>query len=85
MYSPPDGELGERKYEVKTSNRLFRDEEFLVPAKYTKNRSAIRIKVKHIPVDRELYPGYQYPKKSAWTELRYEVFSYIMPKFSIVK
>lgn len=81
VYSPPDGELGERKYEVKTSKRLFRDEEFLIPARLTKNRSAIRVKVKHISENRDLYPGYPYPKKSAWTELRYEVFSYIMPRF----
>jgi hypothetical protein len=85
LFSPADGELGKRKYEVKTSNRRFRDEEFLIPAQYTKKRSAIRIKVKHVPEDRELYPGHPYPKKSAWTELRYEVFSYIMPKFSMDK
>jgi hypothetical protein len=83
VHSPPDGELGERKYEIKTSNRLFRDEEFLIPARLTQNRSAIRVKVKHVPENRNLYPGYPYPKKSAWTELRYEVFSYIMPRFSL--
>mgnify|MGYP006309317547 FL=1 len=81
VYSNPEGELGKRKYEVKTSNRLFRDEEFLIPSRLTQNRSAIRVKVKHVPENRDLYPGYPYPKKSAWTELRYEVFSYVMPKF----
>lgn len=81
VFSPPDGELGKRKYEVQTSNRVFRDEEFLIPARLTRNRSAIRVKVEHIPENRDLYPGYPYPKKSAWTELRYEVFSYIMPEF----
>jgi hypothetical protein len=83
VYSSPDGELGERKYEVYTSNRRFRDEEFLIPARLTRNRSAIRIKVKHIPANYDLYPGCPYPKKSAWTELRYEVFSYVMPKFTV--
>jgi len=39
--------------------------------------------VKFVPEDRELYPGYPYPKKSAWSELRYEVFSYVMPDFQV--
>jgi hypothetical protein len=85
VYSPARGELGVRRYNVQTSNRRFRDEEFLIPSQYTKDRSAIRIKVKHVPEDRELYPGYPFPKKSAWSELRYEVFSYIMPRFSLDK
>ncbi|MEX2591574.1 MAG: DUF2961 domain-containing protein [Anditalea sp.] len=85
VYSPPEGELGERKYEVQTSNRRFRQDEFLIPADLTKGRSAIRVRVEFIPEDRELYPGYPYPKKSAWSELSYEVYSFIMPKFSIKK
>lgn len=83
VYSPADGELGERKYEVHTSNRRFRDEEFLIPSRLTKGRSAIRIRVEHIPENRELYPGQPYPKTSAWSEIRYEVMSYIMPDFSV--
>lgn len=85
VYSPPEGELGKRKYEVQTSNRRFRNDEFLIPADLTKGRSAIRVRVKFIPEDRELYPGYPYPKKSAWSEISYEAFSYIMPLFSIKK
>ncbi|WP_353126985.1 DUF2961 domain-containing protein [Parapedobacter pyrenivorans] len=83
MYSPPKGELGERVYEVMTSNRKFRDDEFLIPARLTQGRSAIRVRVKFVPEDRELYPGYPYPKKSAWSELRYEVYSYVMPNFVV--
>ena len=83
VYSPAEGEFGERKYEVMTSNRRFRDEEFLIPASLTRNRSAIRVKVKHVPEDRDLHPGHPYPKRSAWSELRYEVYSYIMPRFSL--
>lgn len=83
VYSPPDGELGERKYHVQTSNRRFKDAEFLIPARLTRNRSKIRVRVKFVPEDRELYPGYPYPKKSAWSELRYEVFSYVMPDFQV--
>lgn len=83
VYSPPDGELGKRVYQVMTSNRRFRDDEFLIPAKFTRGRSAIRVRVKFVPEDRELHPGYPYPKKSAWSELRYEVFSYVMPDFRV--
>jgi hypothetical protein len=85
VYSPPEGELGERKYEVQTSNRRFRQDEFLIPADFTQGRSAIRVKVTFVPEDRELYPAYPFPKKSAWSELNYQVFSMVMPEFSITK
>jgi hypothetical protein len=41
------------------------------------------VKVEFDPVERELYPGQPYPKKSAWSELSYEVYSYVMPDFSV--
>lgn len=82
VYSNPRGELDKRVYNVQTSNRRFRDDEFLIPANFTKGRSAIRVRIKHIPVDRELHPGQPFPKESAWSELRYEVYSYKMPAFS---
>jgi len=31
-------------------------------------------------IEKELYPGRAFPKKSAWGELRYKVYSYIMPE-----
>jgi len=42
---------------------------------------SVRIRIKHIPVERELLPGKSFPKESAWSELRYRVYSYIMPAF----
>lgn len=83
IYSPADGELGERKYQVHTSNRKFRDDEFLLPKELTQGRSSVRIRVEHIPEDRELYPGQEFPKGSAWSELAYEVYSYVKPGFSV--
>lgn len=83
VYSPADGELGKRKYHVKTSNRRFRDDEFLIPAALTRGHSAIRVRIEFFPVTRELYPEHPYPKESAWSELGYEVYSYVMPDFSI--
>jgi hypothetical protein len=85
IYSDPPGELENRLLRTKTSNRRFRDDEFMIPASLTANRSAIRIRVKFIPNDQELFPGFPFPKKSAWSELRYDVYSYILPEFSTKK
>jgi hypothetical protein len=80
MYSDPRGELERRQHTTQTSNRRFRDDEFMIPAALTKGRSAIRIKVQHIPVDQELFPGFPFPRQSAWSELKYDVYSYIVPQ-----
>jgi hypothetical protein len=77
------GELGEREYQVRTSNRQFREDEFLLPAQLTQGRSAVRVRIVFQPEDRELYPGQPFPNKSGWSELSYKVFSYIMPNFSV--
>lgn len=81
MISRPDGELAPRKYKVETSNRRFRDDEFLIPANLTKGKPAIRIKIIFIPGNQELYPGHPFPNESAWSELKYDVYSYILPDF----
>jgi hypothetical protein len=85
MFSRPANELAKRNYEVQTSNRRFRDDEFLIPAKLTKGLSAIRIKVKFIPNAQTLYPGFPFPKQSAWSELKYDVYSYVAPEFKLRK
>ena len=79
MYSDPRGELERRQLTTQTSNRRFRDDEFMIPAALTKGRSAIRIKVQHTPVEQELFPGFPFPKRSAWSELKYDVYSYVLP------
>jgi hypothetical protein len=79
MYSDPKGELERRQLTTQTSNRRFRDDEFVIPAALTKGRSAVRIKVQHIPADQELFPGFPFPKRSAWSELQYDVYSYVVP------
>lgn len=82
IYSDPSGELEKRLLRTKTSNRRFRDDEFLVPARLTKNRSAIKVRIEFVPNEQNLFPEFPFPKESAWSELRYEVYSYIKPKFS---
>jgi len=83
LYSNPEGELEKRELVTETSNRRFRDDEFLIPARLTKNCVLIRIKIEFIPDDQELFPGFPFPKKSAWSELKYDVYSYIIPKFHL--
>ncbi|NLE38227.1 MAG: DUF2961 domain-containing protein [Pirellulaceae bacterium] len=84
LYSWPRGKYGElakRVYDVQESTRRFRDDEFLIPARLTKGRSAIRVRIAFVRNDQTLYSGYPYPKESAWSELRYDVFSFIVPCF----
>jgi hypothetical protein len=80
IYSDPKGELDKRLYHVQTSNRRFRDDEFLIPARLTKGKSAIKLKMVFVKDDTELYPGYPFPKESAWSELKYAVYSYVLPQ-----
>jgi hypothetical protein len=85
LYSDPGGELEKRLHRTKTSNRRFRDDEFLIPARYTKGKSELRLRVRYIPDEQELFPGFPFPRESAWSELRYEVYSYVLPGFTVKK
>jgi len=85
IYSDPPGELDNRLLRTKTSYRRFRDDEFLIPMNLTVGKSAIRIKVKFVPNNQELFPGFPFPKQSAWSELRYSVYSYVLPDFRLKK
>ena len=85
VYSDPTGELDSRKYIVQTSNRRFRDDEFLIPARLTSSRSVIKVRIKSIPDDTELFPEYRFPRQSAWSELRYSVYSFVLPAYKMLK
>jgi hypothetical protein len=80
VFSNPTGELGATQHVVQTSNRRFRDDEFLVPLALTQGRRTIRVRVKFTPVLRPLLPGYALPEL-AWSEMRYTAYSLVMPKF----
>ena len=81
LYSDPGGELEKRQLRTKTSNRRLRDDEFLIPADLTKGKEKIKVKIKFVPNEQELFPGFPFPKESAWSELRYEIYSYVIPAF----
>ncbi|WP_419698116.1 DUF2961 domain-containing protein [Mucilaginibacter sp. NFX135] len=83
VVSRPAGELSKRVYNIQTSNRRFRDDEFLIPARLTKGLPAIRIKLKFIPDQQQLYPGKPFPEQSAWSELAYQVYCYVNPQHHI--
>jgi hypothetical protein len=80
--SEPEKELGAIEHKVHTSNRRFRDDEFLLPKALTTGRSAIRVRIKFTPVHRALYPGCP-ESELAWSEIRYDAYSYVMPNFSV--
>jgi len=79
-FSDPRPELGLRTPEVITSNRQFRDDEFLIPSSLTAGKSKLRVRVQFVKNDQQLLPGIPYPKESAWSEIRYDVFSYVVPE-----
>jgi hypothetical protein len=80
VYSNPRDELGATEHHVQTSNRRFRDDEFLLPRRLTQGRSAIRVRVKSSPVEIPLFPGPDLPEL-AWTEIRYDAYCVSLPKW----
>jgi hypothetical protein len=80
IYSNPSDELGATQHIVQTSNRRFRDDEFLVPRELTQGRKSIRVRVKFTPVERPLFPGQPIPEL-AWSEIRYDAYCFVMPEW----
>jgi hypothetical protein len=80
VYSNPKGELGVTEHKVQTSNRRFRDDEFLVPRSLTEGRSAIRVRVQFTPVETPLFPGHPLAEL-AWSEIRYNVYCFVLPEW----
>ncbi|HWF47860.1 MAG TPA: DUF2961 domain-containing protein [Bryobacteraceae bacterium] len=79
VYSNPKDELGAAQHIVETSNRRFRDDEFLIPRELTRGRKTIWVRVKFTPVNRPLYPGYP-SGEQAWSEIRYTAYCFVLPK-----
>jgi hypothetical protein len=81
-YPPNRNELGATEHVLQTSNRRFRDDEFLIPRDLTRGKSAIRVRIQFTPVETPLYPGGPAPSL-AWSEIRYTAYSYVQPNFSL--
>jgi D-arabinan exo alpha-(1,3)/(1,5)-arabinofuranosidase (non-reducing end) len=63
---------------VQTSNRRWRDDEFLLPPALTRGRNKIRVRCKFVPVGEPLFPGHP-PQEEAWTEFHYWAYCFVMP------
>jgi hypothetical protein len=82
VYSNPNQELGATQHNVQTSNRRFRDDEFLVPRDLTEGRSSIRVRIKFTPVTTPLFPGHPL-SELGWSELRYDAYCFVMPAWGV--
>ena len=80
VFSSPPGELGATRHVEETSNRRFRDDEFLLPRALTRGRSSIRVRVDFTPVAIPLFPGRAFGER-AWSEMRYTAYSFVLPRF----
>lgn len=85
VYSYPrkEGELGKTQQIVITSNRRWREEEFLVPRHLTEGVGRLEIKIDFIPSDKQLFPGHPFPAESAWSESRYWAYCYKLPEVKL--
>ena len=79
VYSNPKQELGATEHKVETSNRRFRDDEFLIPRDLTRGKKSIWVRVKFTPVNRPLFPGYPVGER-AWSEIKYTAYCFITPR-----
>ena len=80
VYSNPKGELGATEHNVETSNRRFRDDEFLVPRNLTQGRASIRVLVRFTPLNLPLFPGHPLAEQ-AWSEIRYDAYCFVLPEW----
>ncbi len=58
VYSDPREELGATQHNVQTSNRRFRDDEFLIGREHTQGKNGVRVRVRFTPVGRPLFPNW---------------------------
>jgi hypothetical protein len=78
VYSNPPGETDPPSVVVESSNRRFRDDEFLIDRSLTEGKSKIRVRIVDAPLAQPLFPG-DPATLSPWTELRYSAYCWVMP------
>lgn len=81
VFSNPNKELGATAHTVETSNRRFRDDEFLIARDLTSGRRMVRVRVKFTPARIPLFPGHALADL-AWSEMRYTAYCYVLPAFT---
>jgi hypothetical protein len=76
------GELGTSRPTVITSNRRFRDDEFLLPVHLTAGRSELRLLIEFAPRNPPLLP-HRSPEPTAWSEIEYRAYCFVMPSVDL--
>lgn len=85
VYSRPGGanfseaELKPAQHNIITSNRRWREEEFLIASDLTRGLDSLDIKIVHVPENIQLFPGHDFPNESFWSESRYTIYCYALP------
>ncbi|HEY6467584.1 MAG TPA: DUF2961 domain-containing protein [Candidatus Acidoferrales bacterium] len=79
VYSNPSKELASSEHVVETSNRRFRDDEFLIARDLTRGKKKIWIRIKFAPVNRPLFPG-RTVGEQGWSEIDYKAYCFVVPK-----
>ncbi len=80
VFSFPKTELGATERKIETSNRRFRDDEFIIPRDLTRGCSKIRVQIKNLPVTIPLYPG-RPALEPTWSEIRYKTYCWVLPEW----
>jgi hypothetical protein len=80
LFSFPGPETGEAQPVFQMSNRRFRDDELIVPARLTRGRSRLRVRLVPAPLEHPPLPGAP-PETApgAWSELRYDAYVWRLP------
>ena len=82
VYSNPKDGVGADGTRIETSDRRFRDDEFLVSGDLTRGLSAIRFRIRFTPVNIPLFPGAPI-RQHAWSEIRYSAYCIVLPAFRV--
>jgi hypothetical protein len=78
LFSDPPNDTTPPTPTVETSNRQWRDDEFMIPWQLTRGRSEIAVQLTYEPVSDPLTPGGPVPS-SAWSEYRYSAYCWVLP------
>lgn len=71
-----DAELAPTQHNVITSNRRWREDEFLIAPRHTAGVGRLQVRIEFVPDDRPLFPSHPFPAANAWSESRYSVYCY---------
>jgi hypothetical protein len=78
VFSDPPGELDPLAPTAETSNRAWRDDEFLIPRALTGGHARIRVRLVFSPLGAPLTPTTPLAAQ-AWSEYRYTAYVWVLP------